>query len=146
MSPLINLVPGVAQVKWIIAGIVLTMLIGATITFKVQHNKIQTLRSDNTLLTLDVKTLNANAEILRDNYTICAASNKTNLETIAKLTAERQDALNALSAFADQKKKDDRKIAQLRRMLDELNKDPLNNGPVAPVLRETIRAIQKENN
>jgi cell division protein FtsB len=137
-----NLIPGVSQAKLIIGGVVLAALIGVGVTIKWQHSTIQELRADKTLLEANSKTLVDNTNTLRDNYLACSTANKTTLETIAALKKERQDAIDALERLAATRRNDQFRIDSLNKLLDNLRRNPANNGPVAPVLRETIREIQ----
>ena len=138
-----NLIPGVPQAKLIMLGVILTAIVGVCVTLVVQQKTIKSLRQDITLLENNNKALQDNTVTLRQNYLDCSVANKTNIATIASLTAERQDALDSLAALAKDQSKSATKIEQLNRMLDNLRSDPANNGSVAPVLRETIRAIQE---
>ena len=138
-----DLIPGVSQAKLIMAGVVLAVMVGVGITIVVQHKTIKGLREDIVLLEANNKTLKDNTDTLRQNYLVCSEANKSSTATIAALTAERQDALDALAALSAEQVVAANRIAQLNKLLDNLRADPANNGPVAPVLRETIRAIQE---
>ena len=138
-----DLIPGVSQVKLIITGVVLAAVVGVGLTVYFQHKTIKGLRADITTLETNNATLKQNTDILRTNYLTCSTANQANAATIEALKAERQDALDSLAALAKDQSKSATKIDQLNRLLDNLRADPDNNGSVAPVLRETIRAIQE---
>lgn len=138
-----DLIPGVSQVKLIIAGVVLAAMVGVGLTVYFQHKTIKGLREDITTLETNNATLKQNTDILRANYLTCSTTNQTNAATIEALKAERQDAVDALAALAKERQKDANRIARLNTLIDNLRNNPTNNGPVAPVLRETIRAIQE---
>lgn len=85
----------------------------------------------------------AQIEGLRSRIEALTEANDTNLKTIEKLKKERADAAAAIAALAASTENNKKLIAELTAKLRDLLKDPKNDGPVANVLRETIKEIQK---
>lgn len=80
---------------------------------------------------------------MRSRIEALTEANDTNLKTIEKLKKERADAVAAIAALAASTENNKKLIAELTAKLRDLLKDPKNDGPVANVLRETIKEIQK---
>ncbi len=137
---LANLIPGVSATKLIVIGLVAASIIGY-----VAYNRhtIKTLRSENVVLTQNNKTLQENVDTVKDNLSKTEKANAALLGTIGDLQKERDSAKAAVEALNKEKKSNTKVIGDLQKALDKLKKDPANNGPLAPVLRETIRGIQE---
>lgn len=90
--------------------------------------KVQQLQTDNATLKRNVETI--------------TAVNQTNVETNNKLVEERKDSQTAIENLAKQAASNKKKLADANKRIDDLLKDPKNNGTVAPVLAETIKTIQ----
>lgn len=85
----------------------------------------------------------AQIEGLRSRIDTLTEANDTNLKTIEKLKKERADAAAAIASLAASTENNKKLVAELTAKLQALLKDPKNDGPVANVLRETIKEIQK---
>ena len=106
------------------------------------NKKIHTLESANSTLTVDNKILLQNTEVLAENLKKMAEANSTNEQTVKKLLEERSQAQAAVDRLASEAAADRKVISNLNKKLDDLLKDPKNDGIVSPALRETIRDIQ----
>ena len=93
-------------------------------------------------LEVKITQLETDNATLKKNVETITAVNATNVETNNKLLEERQDAQDAIAELAKQKAANQKKLADANKRIDELLKDPKNNGTVAPVLAETIKTIQ----
>ena len=93
-------------------------------------------------LEVKVTQLQTDNAILKKNVETITKVNETNVETNKKLLDERKDAQDAIAELAKQKTANKKKLDAANKRIDELLKDPKNNGTVAPVLRETIKSIQ----
>jgi hypothetical protein len=93
-----------------------------------------------TTLQQDIGTLNANIGILKQNQVTLKSTNDANLQTIAALVKERKDAQQAIDNLAKQKQVEHAKAETANKRIEELLKNPANNGKVAPVLGETLKA------
>lgn len=145
MSKLEDLIPGVSQAK-LIAGIVMgAAVIGFVWWIIWMVGELGDRKEKITALETNVETLTKNTDILRQNYLTCQSANSTNADTIAALQQERDDAEAAVKALAEQKAKDDWYIDQLEDRIGIQRRDPTQNGPLAPVLRDTIKEIQERN-
>lgn len=98
----------------------------------------------NTTLEKQVQQLTADNTQLKANVDTITKVNQVNVETNNKLLAERKDAQAAISNLAKQKQVTSQKLDEANKKIDEMLKDPKNDGPVAPVLRETIRSIEEK--
>ena len=139
---LTDLIPGVSQAKLIIGSLVITAVVGFVGWSWWTHNQIEKSRAENAVLKQNVEILNSSVKTLQDNYLKCQRANTTNADTIAALQKERDDAKAAVSRLASQRQRDAQRIGSLQDQINRMKKDPANNGPLAPVLRETIRGIQ----
>ena len=140
---LTDLIPGVSQAKLIVGGMVIAAVVGFVGWSWWTHNQLEKARADNAVLKQNVETLNGNVKTLQDNYLTCQNANATNADTIAALQKERDDAKTAVDRLASQRQRDQQRIGSLQDQINKMKQDPANNGPVAPVLRETIRGIQQ---
>lgn len=138
-----NLIPGVPQAKLIIGAIAGIAVVAFAWWIVWMVGELGDRAEKITLLEANVKTLETNTDTLRQNYLTCQSANSTNSETIESLITERDDAKKAIEALAIQKAKDDWYIDQLEDRIGIARRDPSQNGPLAPVLRETIRELQE---
>lgn len=140
ISSILKLATG--QIKsGIIAIIVFAVVVFVVWSWR-NHVSLQRYKSDNIILKQNNAVLTSNAEVLKRNYLVCQTANETSANTIQQLELERNDAKAAIAALAVQQKRDARVIGNLKQQMNQMSNDPANNGPVAPVLRETIRGIQ----
>lgn len=134
--------------KAVMIGLIAIMLgTGVSCSYKMGElalakNKIGKLEVKNGELTADNTTLKSNNAILKGNLSAAEEANKTTIEANRQLLKERQDAQTAIDNLAKDKKKALDNLAVANKKIDDMLKDPKNNGSVAPVLRETIRDIQ----
>lgn len=138
-----NLIPGVPQAKLIAYAIAGAAVIAFVWWIVWMVGELGDRAEKITQLEGNVKTLETNTDTLRQNYLTCQSANTTNSETIDALIAERDDAKAAVEALAAQKAKDDWYIDRLEERIGAARRDPTQNGPLAPVLRETIRELQE---
>jgi cell division protein FtsB len=143
---LTNLIPGVAQIKTIltIAGVVIVigLLVGGGIWIKIKLDEIAHLQKVNAVLTVNNKTLSDNNAVLNNNIKRLESTNSTNQTTIDSLLKERQASESVIKILAREKKMSDKIIVDLHKKLVILEKNPKNDGPLAPVLRDTIQGIE----
>lgn len=140
MKFLSNLIPGVSATKLIVIGLVAASVIG-WVTYT--RHTIKSLRADNIVLVQNNKVLQENVDTVKDNLAKTEKANGVLLSTIGDLQKERDNAKAAADALSKEKKSNTKVIGDLQKQLEKLKKDPVNNGPLAPVLRETIRGIQE---
>lgn len=138
-----NLIPGVPQAKLIAYAIAGAAVIAFVWWIVWMVGELGDRAEKITRLEGNVATLEANTDTLRQNYLTCQSANATSSETIDALIAERDDAKAAVEALAAQKAKDDWYIDRLEERIAAARRDPTQNGPLAPVLRETIRELQE---
>lgn len=138
----LRFVPGVAQLKLIFNGAIALAIVGALIWGGIRYHELLDLRKDNAVLIRNNKVLQQNTDTLRENYLVCQESNEVNIQTISDLIKERDDAERAVEELANQQQANIATIGALQSRLNDLRQDETNNGPLAPVLRETIRGIQ----
>ena len=98
------------------------------------------------MLSSNVEVLTENTDVLRQNYLQCQTANTTNNDTIESLLKERNDAQEALKRLTAQKMRDNIYIDQLEARVGIARNNPSQNGPLAPVLRDTIKDIQERAN
>ncbi len=140
-----DLIPGVPQAKLIISAVIGIALMAFVWWIVWMVGELGDRAEKITALEANVKTLGSNTDTLRQNYLTCQSANSTSAETIDALIAERNDAKAAVDALAAQKVKDDWYIDQLEDRIGIQRRDPTQNGPLAPVLRDTIKEIQERN-
>lgn len=140
---ILDLIPGVSQTKLIMYGICLVAIISCVLWVKHEWNLLQQLKVDNAVLTTNNKTLQGNNDTLKNNINICSVANKTNNSTIESLKRERNDAKTAIAELAARNQSSKIIIGTLKNNIDVMKKNPDNDGPIKPILRETIRGIQK---
>jgi hypothetical protein len=128
--------------NFIILGALVAGAIGLYFYISSLKGQVDSLTKENISLTTNNKILQKNNEILKDNSIKFAKANEVNASTVKSLLAERQDSIKLIADLALSKQKNLEQIATLNSDIDAMIKDPKNDGPVAPVLKETVRAIQ----
>lgn len=100
------------------------------------QGKVSSLTTDNGILT-------SNNSVLKSNLNAAFRVNATNDETIKSLVKEREDSYHAIETLAKKDVASAKKIKDLKDVIDKLKGDPTKDGPVAPILKDTIIEIQK---
>ena len=125
LIPNLNLYLGIAAAVVILGG-------AAAIKFK-----FDTLQRDNAELTQKVTVLSA------ENATL-TETNKQNAAVIEQMKVDKAKIDKALSDLRIQKSRDSAELSGLRHTIQNLIKvDPAANGPVSPVLKQTINKLQE---
>lgn len=132
-----------------IAMLVVIVACGAYIG--VQNFEIKTMRLRISMCEKTVNELTVNNAILKDNNIVLkdnmkklATASYSNYQTAAALLEERAKAQTAINNLAAITRKDREALDRVNGKLVEMLKDPKNDGPLAPILRELIRDIQRE--
>jgi uncharacterized membrane protein len=128
----------------IVGTIIITAAIGFWLYVRELKSTIHDLTETNNSLVAANKILESNNAVLQKNNKDLETANSTNVATIRKLNEERQKAIDAVKALANTNLNNKQTLDRLNAKIEELLKDPKSDGPVAPVLREVIREIQKE--
>lgn len=110
--------------------------------FITQRSEIKNLNNKMVSLAEQNEILVKNNGILKQNQIALEDANKQTYAALLALKAERKKAQAAIAEMARERKRTSQAMEELQAKIDEMRKDPNNNGPVAPVLRETIREIQ----
>lgn len=139
---LTDMIPGVAQVKMIAAGAMLVALLGAGIYVWHLHSEVGSLNKEVIALQTNNKILQTNVDVVKTNLQTCQEADAGNNKTITDLLNERSDAQQAVATLATRSVADKKALGALQQQLTALMKDSANDGPVAKVLKETIRSIQ----
>lgn len=138
---------GLSRIKLILGGAIAASIITAIgmTTWYVSSLKDDLSKSISKTMMLESnnKILQANIDVLHQNMETLTAANQANVDTIQKLLDERAGAQQVISNLANMTAKDKQTIADLNGRLDELAKDPRNDGMLSPALRETIRGVQQ---
>ena len=101
------------------------------------NSKVINLVQENDILTENNATLKLNQVTLEE-------VNKQTYAALQALKVERAKAKAAVEALALERERTAKALSDLQAKIEEMRKDPKNDGPVAPVLRETIRDIQTQ--
>lgn len=128
-------------------GLICALVIGlifSSLMLKNANLKQEILEKDVTLVKQksDIEFLSNNIATLRKNVSELTKINESNEKLISQLTA---DAVQSKIAIDDLLKKNKQRTEQtqnLQNQIEQLKKNPSNDGSVSPVLRETIRSIQ----
>lgn len=128
-------------------GLICALVIGlifSSLMLKNANLKQEILEKDVTLVKQksDIQFLSNNIATLRKNVSELTKINESNEKLISQLTA---DAVQSKIAIDDLLKKNKQRTEQtqnLQNQIEQLKKNPSNDGSVSPVLRETIRSIQ----
>lgn len=128
-------------------GLICALVIGlifSSLMLKNANLKQEILKKDVTLVKQksDIEFLSNNIATLRKNVSELTKINESNEKLISQLTA---DAVQSKIAIDDLLKKNKQRTEQtqnLQNQIEQLKKNPSNDGSVSPVLRETIRSIQ----
>ena len=108
------------------------------------HKNVAALTDERNKLVVDNGILKENNNTLKDGLKKLALANQTNYDTAKQLLAERNKSVTAINNLAVANRVSNEKLDRLNTRIEDMLKDPKNDGPVAPVLREIIREIQKE--
>jgi|SRR5579859_1475522 len=142
MGLLSDLIPGVTEVKMLIALACVALALGGGFWIKHEWDYFHRLEQNNTTLTQNNKILQENNDVLKANLNTCTGVNSTDQATIAGLIKERSDAQAAVTSLAAQQKSNVAAIGVLGKKLSDMEKNAANDGPLAPDLRETVRGIE----
>lgn len=135
---LTDLIPGFSQLKLIIAGAILAAVASFVAWALIQHHELLTAGQKITALNATISTLQSNATTLNENVASCVAANAAEDATVHSLLKERDAAQAAVKALSSQRALDSSTIDALKKTLAGLK-----DGPVAPVLAQTIAGIQQ---
>lgn len=125
LIPNLNLYLGIAAAVVILGG-------AAVIKFK-----FDALQRDKAELTQKVTVLSAENAALTE-------TNKQNAAVIEQMKVDKAKIDKALSDLRIQKSRDNAELSGLRHTIQDLIKvDPASNGPVSPVLKQTINMLQE---
>lgn len=108
------------------------------------NKKVEILEKEKNKLVVDNKILEENNEVFRENMKKLATANFTNWTTAKALIDERAKAADTIANLAAANRRTKESLDRISKTIEDVLKDPNNDGPIAPVLREVIREIQKE--
>ena len=100
------------------------------------NKEVARLSTDNAQLIVNNATLKSNVEKAAD-------ANASTVEANRLLLEERSKAQALIAELSKRQQKQKADLAAANKKIDDMVKDPKNEGSVAPVLRETLRDIQK---
>lgn len=100
------------------------------------NREIATLSTDNAQLKINNATLKSNVDK-------AVEANQSTVDANRQLLAERNQAQQIIAELSKTKEKQKADLAAANKKIDDMLKDPKNEGSVAPVLRETLRDVQR---
>lgn len=142
-----NLLAGsTINIRLIIAGILVAVAAAGAFGIRYHINSLKSeivkLQQEKADLIVDNKVLALNNQTLKQNVGTLEAANMATASTAQSLIAERKSAQVAINNLAAASLKDKQDLAAARATLDDMSKNPANDGEVSPILKEAIRAIQ----
>lgn len=140
---IIDLIPGVAQIKSAISIIMAIIFLGACGYIYWEWSDLQDLKKANAVLIENNKVLQENEDVLKGNLTTCQNSNVTNQSTINDLIIERKSAQDIIDNLSKEKQNNLSSVKQLQDTINSM-KNSKSDGPLAPVLKLTIKGIENE--
>jgi hypothetical protein len=142
MFPL-NLLFGGGIATKIMAGVLLAGLLftGAKCTYA--EHELSNANQQIVVLTKDNATLTVNNATLKANVDKAADANAATVEANRLLLAERAKAQQIIAELSKRGAKSSSDLAAANKKIDDMLKDPKNDGNVAPVLKETLRDLQR---
>lgn len=146
MNFLLSFIFDSPRITKIILSICAVLLTSSSILLFTKTKELENLMEKNTELILTNSTLQTNNQSLKQNQETLLKVNDTNRETIQRLDDERKESKKAIESLAAMNKRDRHALDKIGNKIDEMIKDPANDGDVAPVLREAIRDIQIQRN
>lgn len=123
--------------KTFFIGLAIVILIGGT--WYAVH-KIDSLEAQNASLVSKNAALIADNKTLQDNLDASIAINKNNQIVINQLSQAKTDAEQRIQEMQNQVDQSNQTIANIQKMIS--NSSSAQDGPIAPVLANTINAIQ----
>jgi cell division protein FtsB len=131
---------GGSQIKLIFLAVAATAILGTVggTALYVRH-----LRGEVAELETDNRIYKQNNETLKKNVETLDKANTANFNTVQSLIADKAQASKAISQLAAMRQADNARFDRLNGRIQDMLKDPKNDGAVAPVLREVIREVQK---
>ena len=132
-----------ANINMVIGVLVLSTVLGVGLYVWTLRAEVSKQNEKIATLTSDKKNLNHEINLLREGLGVAESANKASKETIAKMLEERKKADAAVAALAKKDLANTQKINDLNAYIDLLSKDPTNDGALAPVLVETLKAIKQ---
>lgn len=145
MSFITNIL-GLGQLKVAVVGAILAALLilvgGTAYKLKSLGAEVDKLTKENVELSNNNKMMATNIDVLNENMMMLADTAMANKMTADSLIKERKSSQQAINTLAESTVADKQTISRLYSKLDDILKDPANDGVVSPALRETIRNIQ----
>lgn len=127
----------------LLCGAVIAAAVGTYFYVSSLNKTIQNLQDQKIALESSNKILQTNNDVLKENSKKFAAANENNLSTVKALINDRAASQKIINDLAAAALRDKTQIDGLNTQLQDMLKDPKNDGPLAPVLKETVRNIQK---
>ena len=138
--------PNTSRLKLAIIAIVLGGLLASGLGLYYYVNslkkEIATLQGKVNTLTANNSIMSSNNATLKTNLNVAVESNITNTVTIDALLKERRDAVEMVNKLAKTDLINKKKIKDLKIEVDKLKGNPAEDGPLAPVLRDTLTNVQ----
>jgi hypothetical protein len=139
---ILNLIPGVAEAKLAIAGVIATILLGGGLYVWHDFHELHKLQAVNAVLISNNKVLQENVDTSNKNFATCTSASNSDQVTIANLLKERAETQDAILVLADRQKTNIDLVNAIHDRLINLEKIAANNGTLSADLRETIRGIE----
>jgi hypothetical protein len=149
MGFLLQLLSGGLATKITVAVLTVGFIFSSSM-YVIKHAQLEHAQKQIEKLEVTVKQVTTDNEILKSNNATLKLNLQgaldANVKTVdanKKLLEERIAAKIAIDALAKSKAEEKKLLDDAKGKITEMLKNPANNGTVAPVLRETIRDIQK---
>jgi hypothetical protein len=149
MNFLLNYPPANPLLRRLFAATIVLIIVLAP--FVLLYSNMSQLRTENKRLIAEANELRAenltlkhNANVLSGNIDVLQKVNSGNIETIRRLTQERSDSKKAIESLSQRAANDELAINMMSDRIKEMLNNPKNDGEVAPILKETIKAVQQE--
>lgn len=127
----------------LMVGLLIATVTGVYIYTKSLENRNEQLRTHISLLTANNLILSSNNATLKNNLDIAVSANAKNNLTIESLLGERNDIKNAIIALAKIELANRKKLENLNATIDSSKGNADKDGPLAPILRDTIKQVQE---
>jgi cell division protein FtsB len=137
---------GLSRIKLVIIALIMGGMLasGLGMYFYVSGLKkeISSLQTQVNMLTANNSVLISNNATLKSNLAVAVQTNNANVDTIDKLLKERKSAVDMVDKLAKAELINKKKIKDLKDEVNKLKGDPTRDGPLAPVLRDTLYNVQ----
>jgi Tfp pilus assembly protein PilO len=107
------------------------------------HHEVKDLKTTNIEISAKLKISDDNLAVATANANKCYESNAENKKTISKLLVNQELSVQEMKNLVYANEASKKQLKNLNSKINEMAKDPSNDGEISPILKETLRTLKK---